>query len=201
MTMHVLKLLFYCRVQNNGKTDTIAPVFIYTNDPHANIVRHTPANAYLASVSNSVENDDKLYIQSTPGSYATVKVPGLDTFSLTNRVIHRAELIVEKFASAQENFYTVPNTLFIDVINDAGDSAFTVRNDFIRSSSAPGYDVASLGGRFKDDKYVFNLSRYVQSLVTKKFPNSTLRIYAPFSTIPLYARQYQPGRCSDRSNS
>jgi hypothetical protein len=77
--------------------------------------------------------------------------------------------------------------MFIDIPGpNGGDSAFTIRNDFVLSNSAPGYDIVGLGGTFSKNKYIFNLSRYVQSIVTKGYPNPTLRIYAPFSTQPYY---------------
>lgn len=177
------RITFYCRVQNNGRTDTIAPFFTYNNDPHANIIRRTPGNGYLANINNTAENDEILYIQSTPGSYATVRIPGLDTFQ--NSVIHRAELIAEKYPSTDE-FYTPFRTMFIDAISTAGDSAFTIRNDFLPVNASPGYDLNMLGGTYRNNQYVMNLSRYVQSIVTKKFTNYTLKIYAPFTTQPYY---------------
>ncbi len=177
------RITFYCRVQRDGKTDTIAPYFTNGNGSHANIVRRTPANAYLANLTNGIDNDEKIYLQTAPGSYATVHIPGLDT--LSNRVIHRAELIVEKHPSEQD-FYRPPAALFIDAMSTTGDSAFTIRNDFERITAAPGYNLSLLGGVYKNNQYVFNLSRYIQSVVTKGFPNYTLRIYAPFTTYPYF---------------
>jgi hypothetical protein len=177
------RITFYCRVRNSGKTDTIAPFFTYTNDPHANIIHRTPANGYLANVNNSTENDEKLYIQSTPGSYATVKIPQLDTFA--NSVIHRAELIMEKYPSVDES-YRIPQYLFVNALSPSLDSAFTIRNDFVITNTAPGYDLNILGGTFRNNQFVVNLTRYVQSIVTKKFRNFTLQVYAPFTTQPYY---------------
>lgn len=181
------RITFYCRVQNNGRTDTIAPYFQYTADPNANIIRRTPGNNYLANVTNTVENDEKLYIQSTPGSYASVRIPQLNTFS--NSVIHRAELIFEKYPSTDDQ-YTVPPIMFIDAISTTGDSSFTIRNDFLPITNSPGYDLNMLGGVYRNNKYVMNLSRYIQSIVTKKFTNYTLKVYAPFTTQPYYIPEF-----------
>jgi len=78
--------------------------------------------------------------------------------------------------------------LFIDAINEAGDSALTVRGDFAYTGSGLGYDVASLEGVYKtnENRYTFNLSRHVQSIVTKKMRNHTLRVYAPYETKPYF---------------
>lgn len=179
------RITFYCRVKNGGSTDTIAPVFTYTNDPHANIIRRDPSSALLANVTNTTENDDKVYLQPAPGTYATLKIPDLNT--LGNVVVHRAELICEQMPTTQD-FYAPPKKMFLDVINAANDSSFTIRNDFALTNSFPGYDLNSFGGVYSKSKYIFNLSRYVQSIVTKKFPNEILRLHAPFTTRPYYVQ-------------
>jgi hypothetical protein len=178
------RITFYCRVQNNGRTDTIAPYFMHKNGmAEANIVRRTPANGYLANLNNGLPNDEKIYLQTTPGSYAKVSIPALD--SLDNRVIHRAELICDRFPSAEDNFYPAPPYMFIDAFSTTGDSIFTIRNDFVFTNTGRGYDLTSLGGQLRNNnQYVFNLTRYVQSIVTKKQTNYTLRISAPFTVVP-----------------
>lgn len=179
------RITFYCRIQNNGKTDTIAPHFIYSSgDPEANIVRRTPANEYLTNLNNGLENDELVYLQSTPGSYISIKVPELS--NLDNRVIHRAELIMEQAPTPDENFYRPPNLLFIEALSQSGDSVLTVRKDFVPINSSPGYDVNLLGGQYKNSKYVFNITRHVQGIVTERYNNYTLRVTAPFGVTPYY---------------
>lgn len=181
------RITFYCRVQNNGKTDTIAPQFNYTNDPHANLIRRTPGNEYLSNINNGNPNDEKLYIQSAPGSYALLTIPGLS--QLSNRVIHRAELIFDKYPSV-EDFYAPPGFLFVEALNAAGDTAFTIRNDFVPvGSNAVGYDLNSLGGNLHRNQYILLLTRYIQSIVTKGYSNPKLRVYAPYTTRPYYIQQ------------
>jgi hypothetical protein len=180
------RLTFYTRTINNGVIDTVSTIFSYNAGAQANLIRRTPAHNYLTYLNNGITNDDKVYIQSTPGSYATVKIPGLDTFKTSNKVIHRAELIVEQIPSAEDNVFTPPPYMFIDAINATNDTAFTIRNDFVPSTSGGGYDLTGLGGTYANNKYVFTLSRYVQSIVTKKQPSYTLRIYAPLYVSPYY---------------
>ncbi|WP_315814482.1 DUF4270 family protein [Paraflavitalea speifideaquila] len=180
------KLTFYTRITNNGVIDTTTAVFAYNSGNQANLIRRVPAHGYQAYLTNGNPNDDKVYIQSSPGSYATVKVPGLDTFKNVNRIIHRAELIIEQIPSTQDDIYTAPGLMFIDALNAAGDSSFTIRNDFIYTGQGNGYDIANLGGNLNNKKYVFNLTRYLQSVVTKHLPYYTLRIYAPFMADPFY---------------
>lgn len=179
------RITFYCRIQNNGRTDTIAPYFMYRRGaPEANMVRRTPANAYAANVNNGLPNDEKIYLQTTPGSFVKVDIPALST--LENRVIHRAELICERLPSQDDNYYAPPPYMFIDALSQTGDSIFTIRNDFVFTNSGRGYDLSLLGGQYNVNtkQYVFNLTRYVQSIVTKKQTNYTLRVSAPFTVVP-----------------
>jgi hypothetical protein len=180
------RLTFYRRMKNGSTIDTTTTVFSYTDGTQANLIRRTAAHGYKTYLENGMANDDKVYLQTAPGSYATVKIPGLDTFKNVNRVIHRAELVIEQVESIQDAIYTPPTLLFIDAINAAGDSTFTIRNDFIYTGTGGGYDVASLGGVLNNKKYTFTLTRYLQSVVTKKLPYYTLRIYAPFFADPYY---------------
>ncbi|WEK34800.1 MAG: DUF4270 family protein [Candidatus Pseudobacter hemicellulosilyticus] len=179
------RLTFYVRVTSNGSVDTLSSIFNYTGATQANLVSHTPAHNYQAYLENGNANDDKVYLQSAPGSYVTVKIPGLDTLKNTNRVIHRAELVVEPIASTLDNIYTPMPTLFIDALSAAGDSVFTIRNDFVFTGSGQTmYDLASLGGYYRAGKYTFNLTRYLQSVVSKQLPYHTLRISAPLYMKP-----------------
>ena len=179
------KMTFYCRVMRNGKWDTIAPKFVFSNDPRASLISRSPAGGYLTGLQNgSSGNEEFLYLQSNPGSYAKLKIPGIDT--LNNRVIHLAELIAEKIPSAGENFLAPPKYLFLDALNDAGDTAFTIRHDLLRQENQPGYDISVFGGALTNDRYVFNISRYLQKIVTNHEKNYTLRLYAPFSAEPYY---------------
>ncbi len=171
-------LTFHVRVVNNGKTDTIAPSFVYLVDPNANLIERTPGGQYLDYLNNGQPNDDKLYLQTSPGSYGLLRIPALDTFS--NGVIHKAELILDKLPSAAENVLRPPAYLMLDAVSANGDSAFTIRNDFV--PDPPSYDLAGFGGNYAGERYVFNMTRYVQSMVTKRLPNYNLRVYAPFMT-------------------
>jgi hypothetical protein len=182
------RLTFYCRIQNNGKTDTVARPFVYNvADRYANMIRRTPSNGYNAYLHNGHnDNDNLVYLASAPGSYVAVKIPGLD--NLSNRTIHRAELILEKVPTALDNIFTPSPVLFMEGVNTTGDSSFTMRGDFVITGSGLGYDLASIEGiyRTNENRYTFNLSRYVQSIVTKKLRNHTLKVYAPFATLPYF---------------
>jgi hypothetical protein len=57
-----------------------------------------------------------------------------------------------------------------------------LQNDLF-ADGAGNVGFADFGGTLLSDNTVrFNISRYVQSIVTKHLPNDTLRIYAPLRT-------------------
>ena len=85
------KLVVYFQVTKNGIKDTTFTEFYHQTLGQANIVTRTAANGWLSYLTNGLPEDDKVYLQSIPGSYASIRIPALDTFK--NAVIHRAELL------------------------------------------------------------------------------------------------------------
>ena len=181
------KLTVYFRATKDGKTDTANAKFYhlsvnYVNLIHpagvANIVKRTPGGNWGTYLANTDLKDDKLYIQSSPGSYVNVKIPGLST--MDNKVVHLAELLMYRLPSAQDNIFLGPRLLYLDKINSTRDTAFLFENDQVVGSSG---EVNYLGGNLKSDNtYRFNITRHVQGILTRKEPNLDLRLYAPLRT-------------------
>ena len=145
-------------------------------------------------------SSDELFIQATPGTYATLQIPGLSL--LDNRIIHRAELIIEEIAPSTP-LLPEPSYLYLDAVDtgttwkykplpyDLSPNAYYNPN----SSTLPffptnGIDHAYFGGTPipKTDpltgkltySYIFNISRYVQNIVTKHELSYGLRLSAPY---------------------
>ncbi|MGB8193171.1 MAG: DUF4270 family protein [Chitinophagaceae bacterium] len=186
------KVIVYFRVTSGGKRDTTFAEFYHNTVGQANLVQRTPGGGYATYLGNGNPNDDLLYIQGSPGSYVQLRIPGLST--LSNRVIHRAELIVSRIPNASENTFALPNQLFLDMITEAKDSAYTLQNDFLFTSGGTNATVFGGNLRTSDNTYRFNISRSVQGIVTRKERNLPLRLYAPFETSPYYL---PPGKFSD----
>lgn len=181
------RLTVYFKVMHpaTGKNDTLSFDFYHTTNGQANYVKTTRAGSWEAYLTNGSNNDDKVYLQSSPsGSYAAVTIPGLSSFK--NKVVHRAELIVPRLASAGADVFTPPVQLFLDRTNSfTPDTAFALYKDLGISINGS-LDLSLFGGRQKNGAYIFNVTRYVQSIATSQTPNDTLRLYAPLRTT-LYA--------------
>jgi hypothetical protein len=175
------RLLVYYQFKNGGKTDTSVAAFVHTSYSQANSIRRTAGGEYLAKINQP--SSQKLYIQSSPtGSYVGIKIPGLDGFP--NKVIHRAELIVYKVPAdnpSADNLLTVPNRLMLDHKgpNNSKDSAYIFDND-IQPGLDGSLDFTAFGGVIKkDESYRFNITRYVQGIITRKERNDSFRLFAP----------------------
>ncbi len=177
------KLIVYYRVQKSGTIDTTFTEFYHSKGPQANLVKRTIGAEWNNYLTNGLPVDDKVFIAAAPGSYATIRIPGLDT--LSNAVIHRAELIMTPLVTPQDAVFTHPPALILDRINAGRDTARTFDYDMGLSDNygSFSYDFARFGGGLLiDSTYRFNLTRYVQKIVTNDSANFTMRVSAPLRT-------------------
>ena len=180
------KLALYYKYKNTtGKTDTTVNYFRFTAAATSanNIVRNrSGAEMNSFTNTNNPAGDNFIYVQTAPGSYAELKIPGLT--GLSNRIIHRAELILEQVYSPLpvHQLFSPPNFLYLDI----KDSIYhPIPCDFSVVQGQP--DIISFGG-YKTNvnvsgntiaRYTFTLSRYMQKLITSKKSVPTIRLRAP----------------------
>lgn len=198
-------LTVYYRVHKNGVIDTTSTSFAHGalsltdinqtatlgagHATTANIITRIPGGNWLSYLNNGLASDDKLYVQSTPGSIATIRIPQLDTFA--NRVIYRAELISTVIPSSGQDKFNAPPSLFLDRLTST-DSAYDIVDDFIAGSFAAVNQTSAFGGKLGyDNTYRFNITRHVQNIITHSQPNDTLRLYAPFRNAITASPQYK----------
>jgi hypothetical protein len=118
-----------------------------------------------------------------------VKIPGLKNFA--NKIIHRAELIAEQVpaaagASSLEAQFLPPRYLFLGVYDTASNSIRNVPNDFTGTTNASSFTqfggrliYKSINGYDNVASYNFNLSRYVQGVISRTDSLFDFRIIAP----------------------
>lgn len=160
------------------------PASLSINPPNfvngkADIISRTPAGSY-ATYGGTGNNDPVIHLQAAPGSIAYITIPGLS--NLSNRLVHRAELIVPRVASPGDAIFEPPFHLFLDHVKPGGTDAYNFHLDNPLSRDGQ-YDVNTFGGNLKSDNaYHFILTRYVQGIVTKGDTNDTLRLSAPLKS-------------------
>lgn len=184
------RLSIYLRTTNNGKTDTSVVNLGLTGQSGLSnsIIRDRGTSEINTNLTHPSTGDSVVYIQTSPGTYASLTIPGLT--GLSNRVINRAELIVDQVYSPNSlnNIFTPPLNLYLDAKDPSINNGayIPIPCDFSSTELQTGFQY--MGGQVKqatDDagnpisQYVFNISRYVQSIVTKGKTSLTLRLSAP----------------------
>lgn len=177
LTDTATKLIVYYRYKKNNKDTAAIVQYSHVTNGQSNYVNVQAGGNWSASLSNPAS--DKIYVQSSPsGSYASIVIPDLATFG--NKVIHRAEIVATKIPSTSENIFSPPFRLFLDRYRTsaAGDSSYLFEKDLLLGNDGSiGYQ--SFGGTIKDNLYRFDITRYVQGIVTRHERNDTLRLWAP----------------------
>lgn len=184
------RLSIYLKYKKSGTADTTVVNFGFTGlSGLSNSITRNRENAEMLNyLSHSPQGDSLLYIQTSPGTYAKLTIPGLT--GLSNRVINRAEIIVDQVYSSNSlnDIFAPPVNLYVDAKDSSiNDTAYIpIPCDF--SSAELQSNFQNMGGQLKyvtnSDgqsiaEYHFNISRYVQSIVTQGRQNLTLRLSAP----------------------
>lgn len=197
------KLAIYYKDDNNSidptKADTAVDYFSFASNLSsvaANYIVRDYSGTPLAAAANGVNGtpDDLVYIQSTPGSFATIKIPGLA--GMNNSVIHRAELIMEQVYHAEDTLFP-PTNLYLDAYDPSISTFRTIPYDVSFDGSGnsnlgsfgivPVSTKDPAGNNIKS--WRFNLTRYVQHVVNDTEPVYDLRLFAPF----YINEHYRPG--------
>ena len=210
---------FHYHKTKNGIRDTVVqsfqmyPITIGT-DSTSSSANYVKRNYAGAQISNPVPTN--LYLQTSPGTYASLNIPGLTGYS--NRIVHRAYLIVEQtpYDVTTDPIYSAPPYLYLDLKDTstavpqrykpvyfdlnttyAYNPDATDLSSFYHPYPAANVDVLNFGGNSLNrsdgtgnfTRYEINITRYVQHIVTNGYHNYDLRLYAPYS---YYYNQY-PG--------
>jgi hypothetical protein len=200
------KFALYYSSSSTGATQrdtTVAYFRFYAgNSGDANFVTRNRSGAEIAShlaTNTSPKPDSLVYVQTSPGTYVRIRVPGLQ--ALSNRFIHRAEFIAEQVPDDAnlllEKHLPAPRYLLLSVFDSVNKQKKNVPNDYAFSSSGP--NIAEFGGYLTSksvpgyDKiaaYTFNISRYIQGVVTRKDTAFNLLLSAPANDSLFYTAPY-----------
>jgi Domain of unknown function (DUF4270) len=192
------KLAFYYKypIRGSGGRDTTVVTYLRcgTVSANANYVKRDFTGSPFAASLGGTNPDDLIYIDNTPGSFATIKIPALS--GLSNRIVHRAELVMEQVYSPSDITYATPERLFVDFYDSSKNYFASSLYDFYfnRNTSTYNYNPYGTDGKTKSDgsgnrikEWRFNFTRYVQGIVTGKEKYYPQRLYSPFLTVLDYS--------------
>ena len=185
------RLSLYYRFQDTaGNFDTTVRRFApnVLTSASSNTIIHNYQNTAIPSFfpPNSDPEDSLIFIQTSPGTYAKLKVIGLD--SLPNVIVHRAEFLMEQvpdLTSMSDTYFRPPN-LFLACYSDDSMRRFSVPFDVtFTGSGISGQDLVQFGilpvQKGAISAYNFEVTRYVQSIVTRQNTVHDFVLWAPYN--------------------
>ncbi|MEP6683322.1 MAG: DUF4270 family protein, partial [Parafilimonas sp.] len=149
--------------------------------------QNTQIPSYISSANT---NDDLIFMQTSPGTYANLNISSVK--GMPNAVVHRAEILMYQVPDLNTNddgFLTPPNLFVaaysqdsmrrIAVPYDVTFNGNTVSN-LTQFGVAPKSQTDPNTGR-SASFYSFDVSRYVQKVITRKDTLFNLVVYAPYN--------------------
>jgi hypothetical protein len=193
------KLAIYYRYLHGVGTDLDTTVAYFNFKPYGtfltagsgshNYIKRDYSGFPIASVQGGTSPDPLVYIQNTPGTFARIKTPALAT--LNNRVIHRAELIAEQVYDASDTLFPAPTFMYLDAFTSSLSRASNIHYDVVfdgvnQTYNFNSFGVAPVNALEASGKVVktwhFNITRYVQHVVTGTETVRDLRLFSPLYT-------------------
>ncbi len=180
----------YPKVGGGGRDTSVQYFFFTSLSAAANYVKrdYSTVPTMLSTIGDAVP-DDIAYIQGSPGTFSMIKIPALAT--LSNRLIHRAELIVEQIYHISDSTFYPPDFLYLDASDPTITNNYKFRTiPYDLTYTPQGFDFFSFGVAPVNSKdpfgnpiriWKFNLSRYIQHVLTKTQKVYDLRLSAPFT--------------------
>ncbi len=199
------KLALYYNSSTTGATtrDTNAVYFRFNSftSGDANYITRSRAGSEVAGRLTTTSKPDSLvYVQASPGTYVRIRIPNLD--KLNNRIIHKAELITEQVPNDAnlmtiDKFMAPPRLLLLSIYDSARSIKRNIPSDYQIGQSGP--NTISFGGYLfyktvpgydRLASYNFELTRYLQGIVTRKDTSFIMRLSAPSNDSLRYSPAY-----------
>lgn len=169
-------------VYYHSLTDTASRWFVPKTASSASsntILRDYQGTEIPTYLSNGT-TDDKVFMQTSPGTYTTIDISSVD--SMENVIVHRAEILMYEIPDADE-FLTPPN-LFLSAYSSDSSRAFAIPYDVtIFNGEITNLTQFGVAPRTKNNAYYysFDVSRYVQGIITRKEKRHNLVLTAPYN--------------------
>ena len=212
------RLELHYKKKNGGAVDTVYSSFYFNSGLLGETIRRS-------SVANKVTRNrlplpggsQELFLQTTPGTFATLEIPELST--LSNRVIHRAELQIQQIPDPiLDPVYSESPYLYLDLVDSGTNKWKPLYYDLnpvvsydpdFKTAGLPYFplngevDLNYFGGFLRkritngssQAYYTMNVTRYVQKVVNRQLQPYKMRLFPAHSfTYPQYSPTLIPYR-------
>jgi Domain of unknown function (DUF4270) len=215
-----LEVHYKKKTKGTGFEDTTSTSFVISTADNATMLPSASYN-YIKRTHNPFTDPNALYLQTGPGTFANLKIKGLDTLALMNRIVHRAQISVEQIPDLAnpmlDSIFSVPSYLYLDLIDSVTPAKWKPLYYDLNPATTydpdnktgfpyfPGTGVIDYGyfGGFARKRvnavgekvyyYDLNVTRYLQQIVTRKTRLYDMRLFAGFRTqYPQYGNVASP---------
>jgi hypothetical protein len=209
-------LEFHYSKKNGGPVDTVSSYFYFNSGLLGETTRRSSSANKITRTRNALPSgSQELYLQTTPGTFANLEIPGLTNYS--NKIVHRAEIEIHEIPDPINNqIYAQSGYLYLDLIDTGSNKWKPVFYDlnpgayYDPNFVTPGLpyfpsngqvDLNYFGGYKRKRETPFgsqtyfniNLTRYVQELATKHSTNYKMRLFPAHSfSYPQYSASLIP---------
>lgn len=186
----------YYRFKKDGKFDTTSKTFVTFNGvPSASVnqISRTYTGSQAARfLGQSNAGDSLVFIQGSPGTFAQLRIPGIDQLKRAkgNILVHLAQLSMEEVQTPGKNAaLTAPGQLYLEILDTIRGQYLPFFSDAFTNGS---FDPVFFGSRRKllvasngdnYSSYSMNITRYFQGIVTRNNTNFPFGLSAPYSVV------------------
>ena len=212
------RLELHYKRKNGGAVDTAYSSFYFNSGLQGEFIRRSSvANNIIRNRNSLPAGDQELYLQTSPGTFATLEIPRLTNYG--NKIIHRAELQISQIPDLiNDKIYSESSYLYLDLLDTGVNKWKPIYFDLNPSSpydpdfKTAGYpyfpgnaevDLNYFGGFLRKREtptgtqayYNINMTRYIQQIATKNTTNYKMRLFPAHSfSYPQYSNTVIPYR-------
>jgi hypothetical protein len=180
-TVTHLSLYYHTTHHTDSATRRFAPN-VLTSASSNTILRDYSSTQIPSYLTNGSKNDDLIFMQTSPGTHATIDVSSLA--AMGNVIVHRAEILMYQVPDPSDINLTPPN-LFLAAYSKDSMRSFAVPYDvtFVGNTitNLTAFGVAPKARTGGGYYYSFDISRYVQGIVTRKDTIFNFTLTAPYN--------------------
>jgi len=188
-------LRIYYRYDKSGVRDTTFRDFkfngLYPGAGVNNVQRTYNGSEASLHIGDKPRGDSLIYLQAAPGTYALLKIPGLDEFKQKkgNVIVHLAKLSMEEVNTPgkRPGLFDTPEFMYLEYLDTIKNAYTPLSEDAFLDGQ---FEPIFFGGKRKYVKdinnnlvssYDMNVTRYLQGIITKNNPNFKLKLFAPYA--------------------
>lgn len=178
-----------------GGGDTLVKRFLpraLTSASSNTILRDYTGTEIPSYINRPDSNQDLIFMQTSPGTRAFINISNVK--GMPNVIVHRAEILMNQVPYASNDTLLSPPNLFLAAYNKDSAHQFIIPYDVsVYNGSINNLTQFGVSPRLKNGvySYSFDISRYVQNIITRSDTLYNLVLTAPYNQYIYYDNTFQ----------